>query len=54
MQDQNDNMTETRGSLEERASLWGTFKGFVCPCFAAKPEDASNESRKKESDLKAT
>lgn len=49
MQDHNDNMTETRGSLEEKTSIWVTLKGIVCPCFSTKPESIN---RKKDSELK--
>jgi len=51
MQDQNDNMTETRGSLEEKTSIWITLKEIVCPCFTTKPESASKD---KDSELQPT
>lgn len=48
MHDQNDNMTETRGSLEEKASVWSTFKGLLCPCFKGKHDSVSSTPNRKE------
>lgn len=44
MQDQNDNMTETRGSIEQTESFWGKVKILICPCLAPKTESASSKN----------
>lgn len=44
MQDQNDNMTETRGSIEQTESFWGKVKILICPCLASRTEVASSKN----------
>jgi hypothetical protein len=43
MQDQNDNMTETRGSIEGSVTFWGKFRSILCPCFKAKAESSTSK-----------
>jgi hypothetical protein len=52
MQEQRDDMTETRGSLEEQPSLWTTIRGCLCPCLASKPHQ--EQQSKKDAEMKTT
>lgn len=44
-------MTETRGSLEEKPSVWSAIRGCLCPCLANKPPP--HEQTKKGTNNKA-
>lgn len=52
MQEHRDDMTETRGSLEENPSLWTAIRGCLCPCLTNKPPP--HQVAKKGADNKAT
>ena len=49
MQDQSDNITYTRGSLEQEPSVWVKFKAFICPCLTTSsktPHGTTNKGGK--------